>query len=291
MSIQQGRRTVIYAVVALIVVGAGAFATGVAAETSWAHGPRGLTLPVSRTGAGPVVHQRVSVYGDSLANQSKPYSAIVGDFLGLTVTTQASTGAAPCNSLPQLQHDLADNQVDLVVWAFSGNSLGTCMLDRTGQPLTGAATLAKYRSDTEAAIDAASKAHVLFVLASPPAPRSAGDVWEQLDAVYRQLAVADPAIQYADAGTAIAPDGQFLATQRCLPFENMIPQARQACDSASGTITVRSWDGTHFCSVPIGAGCTAYSSGAMRYAINLLSAARLELDYQTQLAANHTHSP
>jgi hypothetical protein len=231
------------------------------------------------------------VYGDSLVNQSKPYLAVVGDSLGLTVAIQATTGTAPCDFLPKLQHDLADKRVDLVVWAFSGNSLGTCMLDRSGHPLTGAATLARYRSDTEAAIDAASKAHVWFVLASPPAPRSVGDVWEQLDAVYRQLAVAHPEIQYADAGTAIAPDGQFLATQRCLPFESMISQARQTCDTASGTITVRSWDGTHFCSVPIGAGCTAYSSGAVRYAINLLSAARLELDYVTQLAASHTHLP
>ena len=104
---------------------------------------------------------------------------------------------------------------------------------------------------------------------------------------------AHPRIQYADAGVAISPDGQFVDTQRCLPFEQRIPQAREACDAANGTIAVRGSD-VHFCPVPTTTGsleCAMYSSGAMRYAINLLQAARLELDYQAQVAAGNIPPP
>ena len=106
------------------------------------------------------------------------------------------------------------------------------MLGDDGQPLTGVAVLVKYRVDTEAAIDAADAARIPFVLASPPAPRNKGDVWEQLDTIYRYIAAAHPQIQYNDAGAAIAPDGQFLATQKCLPFELNIPQASGTCAGA-----------------------------------------------------------
>ena len=34
--------------------------------------------------------------------------------------------------------------------------------------------------------------------------------------------------------------------------------------------------------------CPTYSSGALRYAINLLSAARLDIDYQARLPASAT---
>ncbi|HMK12624.1 MAG TPA: hypothetical protein VK461_13625, partial [Acidimicrobiales bacterium] len=93
------------------------------------------------------------------------------------------------------------------------------------------------------------------------------------------------------AGVAISPDGKFVDTQRCLPFEQRIPQAREAC-AADGTITVRGSDG-HFCPVTTAGSlqCTTYSSGAMRYAINLLQAGRLELDYQAQIAAGNIPPP
>ncbi len=189
--------------------------------------------------------------------------------------------------------DIAAKRVDLVVWAFSGNSIGSCMVDeKTGVLRSGQAMLDKYRADTEQAIEAAEDAGVLFILASPPAPHLPGDPWEQLDTVYREVAAAHPKIQYADAGVAISPEGKFIATQRCLPFEQRIPQAREACGSGDGTITVRGSDG-HFCPTTTTSGleCTTYSSGAMRYAINLLQAARIELDYQEQIAAGAIPPP
>ena len=162
----------------------------------------------------------VFVYGDSLVAQAEPYLVVVGKALGLTITSRAFDGTAPCDFLGKFRDDLAAKRVDEAVWAFSGNSIGSCMLDRLGHPLVGAALLAQYRTDTEAAITASETAKVSFVLASPPAPRSTGDGWQQLDAVYREVAAAHPRVQYADAGAAIAPNGQFLPTQRCLPFED-----------------------------------------------------------------------
>ena len=51
---------------------------------------------------------------------------------------------------------------------------------------------------------------------------------------------------------------------------------------------MRGSDG-HFCPEPSTTGleCPTYSSGAMRYAINLLQAARIELDYRAQIAAGY----
>jgi hypothetical protein len=233
----------------------------------------------------------VTIYGDSLVTQAEPYLEAVAPALGLEVEARALGGSAPCDSLQPLQDDLDAKRVDLVVWAFSGNSIFSCMVGPNGKPFTGQALLDKYHDDTERAIEAADAAGVPFVLASPPAPHLPGDVWEKLDAVYRWLATAHPTVQYADAGVAISPDGEFVDTQRCLPFEQRIPQAREAC-AADGTITVRGSDG-HFCPVPdkTSLDCKTYSSGAMRYAINLLQAARIELDYQAQIASGTVPPP
>ena len=241
--------------------------------------------------APPAKTPQVTIYGDSLVTQAEPYLQAVSRALGLDVEARALGGTAPCDFLQPLQDDLDAHKVDLVVWAFSGNSIGSCMDGADGKPIGGQGLFDKYRVDTEKAIDAADAAGVPFVLASPPAPHLPGDVWEQLDSVYRALAGAHPTIQYADAGVAISPEGKFVDTQRCLPFEQRIPQARDACAS-DGTITVRGSDG-HFCPVSTtnSLECTTYSSGAMRYAINLLQAARLELDYQAQIAAGNTPPP
>ena len=288
------------ALASAVVLALAVFLVGVWAGRSSAQDQSAIsTLPTvpstapSTTVALPAPEPRVIIYGDSLSTQAEPYIQIVSRALGLHVEVRALGGTAPCDFVDRLDEDIAAKRLDLAVWAFSGNSIGSCMLGPDGKPLTAQALFDKYHDDTERAIDAAEKAGVLFVLASPPAPHLPGDVWEQLDSVYRWLAAAHPRIQYADAGVAISPDGQFVDTQRCLPFEQRIPQAREACDAANGTIAVRGSDG-HFCPVPTTTGsleCAMYSSGAMRYAINLLQAARLELDYQAQVAAGNIPPP
>ena len=234
----------------------------------------------------------MTIYGDSLVTQAEPYLQAVSRALGLEVEARALGGTAPCDFLQPLQDDLDAHKVDLVVWAFSGNSIGSCINGADGKPIGGQGLFDKYRADTERAIDAADAAGVPFVLASPPAPHLPGDVWEQLDTVYRAVAGAHPTVQYADAGVAISPEGQFVDTQRCLPFEQRIPEDAAKPARPMGRSPSHGSDG-HFCPAPSTTSleCKTYSSGAMRYAINLLQAARLELDYQAQIAAGNTPPP
>jgi len=245
-------------------------------------GSRGSHAPTTTApGSTPLV----IVYGDSLVAQAAPYLASEAGGLGLRVTVHALGGTAPCDFLPVLRSDIAAGPVGAVVWAFSGNSIGTCMLDRSGTPLTGAAAVAKYRTDTETAINLAEAHHVPFVVASGPAPR-ASSLWAPLDILYRELAAAHHDTAYLDAGQQIAPDGQFAETQTCLPAEYRINQPGNTCYPNGGTVVVRSPDGTHFCQTRTTV-CPMYASGAWRYATNLLSGARLELD--AVAASAHTN--
>src|SRR4029079_16994138 len=139
------------------------------------------TLPA----APPAKAPHVTIYGDSLVTQAEPYLQAVSHALGLDVEARALGGTAPCDFLQPLQDDLDAHKVDLVVWAFSGNSIGSCMDGPDGKPIGGQELFDKYQLDPEKAIDAADAAGVPFVLASPPAPHLPGDVWEQLDSVYR----------------------------------------------------------------------------------------------------------
>jgi hypothetical protein len=282
------RRTVVFVVlVSLCVVGAtfvaGALTGQHLADSDARRATSGGALPDNSPPKG-----RVFVYGDSLVVQSDLYFPVVARALDLAVTTRAFGGIGPCDALGWLREDLAARRPELVVFAFSGNSLSDCMRDASGQLRTGQDLLAAYRTDIDAAIAAASDARVPFVLASPPAPENKSDAWEQLDILYRDIAAAHPAVQYTDAGTQIAPDGQFAAMQRCLPFDLNLAQSKSLCLSEGGSIGVRSADGVHFCSDPsnsttIAVSCSEYSSGAARYAIALVTAAKLDLDFLSSL--------
>jgi len=263
------------------VVAAVAFAGGL--TMGWAAGGSSPRPEPARRAPRAPRQLRVSVYGDSLSVQAGPYLAGVGRAFGLRVTVRAFSGTAPCDFLDPLRKDLAagPGPPDLVLFAFSGNSVGTCMLDASGRPLTGVALLAKYRADTVAAADLTTAAHRPFLVASPPAPRGKEGIWKALDDVYRDVATTHPGVQYVDAGQDIAPGGEFAPTQQCLPFESKIPGAQRTCRTVDSDIPVRGPDGGHFCgdAAPTAAVlCPSYSSGAMRYAVNLLSAAKLTLD-------------
>jgi len=231
------------------------------------------------------------VYGDSLVVQSEPYFKSVAGALGMRVTTRAAGGIAPCDAEGWLADDLRNARAQVVVFAFSGNSLTDCMRDQRGQLPSGDDVVTKYRTDVEQAALIATQAGVPFVLASPPASLNGGGNWAQLDALYRDIAASRaPYVQYTDAGLQIAPEGMFTATQRCLPFELNIARAQGQCASDGGTIDVRSPDGVHFCAdlsvpSPSAPSCSAYSSGAFRYAIALVTAAKLDLDYLATLSS------
>jgi hypothetical protein len=291
---QQGRNRGIVAGAVVVVAGL-AFTGGMLVgrssasdDDAIASSSPAVTAPSTTPAVAAGTKPHVIIYGDSLVTQAEPYLTLVSPALGLDVEARALGGTAACDFLAPLNDDLQAERADLVVWAFSGNSIGSCMVDDDGNVLTGDAVWDRYRADTTTAIEAAAETGVPFVLASPPAPALPGDPWEQLDTVYREIAAEHPSVLYADAGVAISPVGEFIATQRCLPFELRIPVAREACGGANGEITVRGSDG-HFCPQPSTTGleCPTYSSGAMRYAINLLQAARIELDYRAEIAAGY----
>jgi hypothetical protein len=235
--------------------------------------------------------EQMFVYGDSLVVQAEPYLTPAAEALGMTVAVRAWGGIAPCDELGSLAQDLRDARPHVVVFAFSGNSLSDCMRDENGRLFTGADILAKYRADIDAAAQMTIQAGVPFVVASPPASENHSGNWEQLDGVFRDIAAAhQPYVQYTDAGSQIAPDGLFAPTQRCLPFELDNPLSKPLCVSEGGNIGVRAADGVHFCSDPAAAtksatSCTEYSSGALRYAIALVTAAKLDLDYLATASA------
>jgi hypothetical protein len=264
-------------ILAILVAVAAAFAGGVLTERSSPGSEAAVpTRPRSTEGV-------VFVYGDSLVVQSEPYLDVVAKSLGMSVTVHAFGGIAPCDAEQWLAGDLQQEHPSIVVLAFSGNSLTECMRDKRGELLSGKRLVAKYRADIERSVSLATRVGVPVVVASPPAAENRAGSWQQLDAMYRDIAAARaPLVQYLDAGTEIAPGGAFSASQRCLPFEVSVANGR--CAKDDGGISVRARDGVHFCAAVVdpvsnALSCPGYSSGAMRYAITLVSAARLDLDY------------
>jgi hypothetical protein len=267
------RRNRIVAILAAVAFAGTAFLAG---SVVGSRQKRGATPSPPAVAALPGA--RVTVFGDSLISQSVAYLKAVGTAFGLTVTAESFYGTAPCDFLAFQAKEMLTRPPDVVVWAFSGNSIGTCMLGSDGKPLTGDAIVAKYQADTLTAVRRAEAAHVMFVLVSPPAGQRAS-IWSQLDTMYRRLAEDDPSIDYVDGGLEIAPDGRFAATQACLPFETRLSYSEAQCSSAN-QIVVRSSDGAHFCPVDKLVTCPVYSSGALRYALVILGAVRLDVDYR-----------
>lgn len=237
----------------------------------------------------PAHEARVFVYGDSLVVQATPYLASVARSLDLDVTVRAFGGIAPCDATPLMVRDLKQRSPDLVLYAFSGNGFSNCMREGNGDIATYDDVVSRYRTDLERAAAITTQAGVPLLIASPPAAQDRAEEWRELDTVFRTIAAGrQPQVQYTDAGVQIAPDGEFAATQRCLPFDLGFGVAGGSCGDEDESVDVRAPDGVHFCSDPQAAtvnaaSCTGYSSGALRYAIALVTAAKLDLDYFSQL--------
>src|SRR5581483_8193587 len=236
-----------------------------------------LTVSISGGADAATRPRRVTIYGDSLTVQAEPYLHDAAETLHVDLTVRAYPGTAPCDYVPVLATDLASRPLpDLVVFAFSGNSFITCMRDASGTPLTGDATIAKYRADVGAAVDEAVRAGRPIVLASPPISVGREAEWHALDAFDRELAATRPGVHYLDASRRIAPHGRFALTQRCLPAETRMAEAARVCHTTRSRVAVRSPDGLHFCGnlfEPPPLRCPEYASGAWRYATNLVRGA------------------
>jgi hypothetical protein len=281
-----GSRARVFALVAVAFV-ALAFAGGVVAGRASSSTPR---TPRTTPGTG----HAVSLYGDALVAQSRGYFAGVGDALRVRVSIHAFEDAAPCDLLPTLRDDVNGGGPDAVILAYGGNATTGCMLGPDHQPLSGLALLARYTADVHEAVTTARQAGVRVVLATPPAPRTGLGLWQALDAIYRRESAADPIdVTYVDGGVLIAPDGRFRTLQPCLPFELTLRlKGRPVCEA--DMVAVRAADGTSLCPgtrPTADAPCNSYSSGSTRFALTLLSAARLDIDLAAQMRSTPTTSP
>src|SRR5882672_4301974 len=111
------------AVAVLLFIGGVATGRSSTQESAGAAAPT-TTLPPAGSQAAPRKEPHITIYGDSLVTQAEPYLQAVSRALGLEVEARALGGTAPCDFLQPLQDDLDAHKVDLVVWAFSGNSIG-----------------------------------------------------------------------------------------------------------------------------------------------------------------------
>jgi hypothetical protein len=285
----QGRARLSRLAFVWLAVGALAFLGGALAGHALTGAESETGQPAGSVSAEDSRAPRVFVYGDSLVVQSQPYVTSVARAFDLSVTVRAHGGIAPCDATPQMVDDLRDRSPDLVLYAFSGNAFSDCMRAANGEQVSGDDLVGRYRTDLERAVAITTQAGVPFLVASPPASEDQADQWRELDSMFREIAADNqPQVQYTDAGVQIAPDGQFAPTQRCMPFDLDIGSVPGACGGATEDIGVRSPDGVHFCTDPQAAtvdaaSCAEYSSGALRYAIALVTAAKLDLDYLAQL--------
>jgi hypothetical protein len=227
-------------------------------------------------------HQRVILYGDSLAFEARDAFALTlqrGN--DIEVVDRTFGGTAICDWLDRMRQDLHDLQPVAVVLEFAGNNVTPCVQGPQG-PLTGPALADKYRSDARAAtgIFAGAGVRVYWMGAPPILGAQAGD-FELIRHVYEaepgRVTTATPPfgpVEYVDAGGAIVEGGRFSATLPCLPSED----AADGC--VDGRIPVRALDGVHFCPVREGPGtdrCPVYSSGAMRFGLAMAGPVRRDL--------------
>jgi len=277
-------------VLALVAVAfvALAFAGGVVAGRASTSRP-----PASRP-APAAVERTVSLYGDSALAQSRAYFMGTGTALRVRVSIHAFDGAAPCDLLPTLRDEMNRTHPDAVILAYGGNASTTCMRDAEQRPLSGLALFTRYAADVHDAVTTARQAGARVVLATPPALRGGLDVWRGLDAIYRRESAVDPAdVGYVDGGVLVAPDGRFKAVQPCLPFELTLRiSGRPVCDA--DMVAAGAADGTSLCPAKDptpGQACRTYSSGSTRFALTVLSAARLDLDLAAHVRTTVTTSP
>ena len=217
----------------------------------------------------PPAHDTVAFFGASLGYQAQPYLDTFFAEAGTdTVSNNTFGGTATCDWLTKMAAAAAGHPAAAVL-VFSGNAFTPCM-ERVVPHSPQYYDL--YRTYTEQAIGifAAVGTHVFLV--GTPIGASSVPGWDRLDALYRQLAGANPvAVSYVDAGAAVeSASGGFTWQLPCLRTE-------PSC-GPGGTNVVRAPDGTHFCpdGTPATAGvtgpCDEYSSGAFRFALAMQSA-------------------
>lgn len=220
---------------------------------------------------------KILLVGDSLAWEAVDHFRFFAEGSGHQLQVATFGGTAICDFLDDVVDLTATFRPNVIVAAFTGNALTPCMRGVDDRPLHGLAYGEKYRQDIAAMTAAAAGASIIWV--GPPAPAGDPANFETLSALYAR-AVADwPNAVFVDGGAHISPNRRWVRTLPCLPFE---PCTGPTVDGVGHNV-VRAPDRTHLCpsigDAPGGvvALCPEYSSGALRYALTMLDAARQHL--------------
>ena len=256
--------------IASVESGSGAPVSSSLAEggTRWAGNPTDGPATPTRVVV-ELVRPTIALYGDSRAWEAHDYFVWFAVERGWEPEVHVFGGTAPCDWSDELATDLVDPP-DLVVVAFSGNSLTDCMVDpTTGEHFEGTRHTEKYRADVGWFAESAAAAGSRVAIVAPPVSASGGGA--KFHAVYQEIARATGG-EFVDGGATIAPAGVHTPTMPCFLDEH----ASLGC--TDGRIRVRAADGGHFCPTdPVAVNgvtptCPVYASGARRYAEHLLSA-------------------
>ena len=220
----------------------------------------------------PLVRPVVMLYGDSLAWEARHVFAQALADEPVEVIIRTFGGTAICDWHDEMTDDAATLRPGLVIIEFVGNNYTSCMQDREGEALTGAALVDRYAADAEAAIATFTSIGAQVVFAGAPIARPSTATLDlhraPLNAVYQELARRLDGVRYVPAGESVLDDGEWTDTLPCLAFE---PCAGADTDSRASITPVRAPDGLHFCPASdeatrgVTGDCPVWSSGAFRY--------------------------
>ena len=248
-----------------------------------------LGVPAGRAAA-EADRPLVLVFGDSLAWEAEEN---ISSFLGVDhdVRIFAAGGTAICDYTDDVLRRAAELHPRMVVLAFSGNSITTCMLPPPGTPNDQRWVVTKYQRDVDALVAPLGRMGVSMTLVgAPPRLDRVGDpvvrpstwaigavptnmvsVETNVNAVYESTAARARArgfdVGYVDGGRGLkSPTGGWT---KVLPCAVIDPDS--ACEA--GLVTVRAFDLVHFCPEVMLATegvvqrCPVHSGGAVRYAL------------------------
>ena len=206
----------------------------------------------------------VLVFGDSLVWEAEDY---LSEFLATDhdVSVFAVGGTAICDYAEDVVHRSRELHPRMVVLAFSGNSLTTCMMPPPGTPNDQRWVVDTYQRDLDGIVDALGRAGVSMTLVgAPPRLERIGDpvvrpttwtvgavptnmvsVETNVNGVYESTAARARArgfdVGYVDGGRGLkSPGGGWT---KVLPCSVIDPGS--SCDA--GLVTIRATDLVHCC--------------------------------------------
>lgn len=206
----------------------------------------------------PVVDRYV-LAGDSLAQEVAPVLQML--LPEMPLVPKFWGGTAPCD---WVDTELEATPSSVVVITFTGNSLTPCMGDDAGGHLVDAALVERYRADLGVLVDHARQAGARVLLVGQPHRAASFEAEFEVDGINEVLieyAEAFPHVAYVDAGARVEhPDGTYADRLPCSEIDPVC--------APDGTTVVRG-DGVHFCPAAGKNPCPVWSSGAVRFGLEI----------------------